>query len=109
MRQRENVDEVACSCQGGVAKHEANLGLDCDEDSAGVEQIEEGSRSAVGPGTHGSQELTVGWVAVGMECAEDEETLGPFRTAVAARWSRVDGAQRAEHIASAKKTWAAEE
>jgi hypothetical protein len=43
------------------------------------------------------------------ECSVVEETLGPSRTGVAERWSRVGGALQVEHTVSAKKTGVAEE
>ena len=48
MRQRESVDETACSYQEEEAVlDEARLEPDCDEDFAEVEQTEEESHSAV--------------------------------------------------------------
>jgi hypothetical protein len=102
------VDGAACSYQGEeAALDEARLEPDCDEDSAEVEQIEEESHFAVLPGTGGNLELTADWVAV--ERAVVEETLEPCRTGVAERWSTVGEALQAEHIASVKRMWAAEE
>jgi len=101
------VDEAAYSYQEEGAAPEASLGLDCDEDFAGAEQIEAESRSAVDSEIDGSQELLAGLGAVERAAqsvfAAGEETLGPFRTVVAERWSRVCEALQAEHTASAKR------
>lgn len=81
------MDEAAYSYQEEGAALEASLGLDCDEDFAGAEQIEAESRSAVDSEIDGSQELLAGLEAAARAaqsvCAGDEETLGPFRTKVA--------------------------